>query len=268
MIRKSNVGAQLKVFLMAATAVASACAQATSSIGEVQDRWHVVISPYLWAGSLNGSTSLANYAPPVHVPFSQIFQNLDLALMGQIEMTNGKYGVFVDGEYVATSKGLSVEGVPINLGMRSTMLNVGGYVRAFQYATGGDTVFGGRQELTVSPTFGLRWTQLRAWVDPVASNHTANWIDPVIGVRVSYDLNDRWNLFSEADIGGFGMGSRFSANAQAYFGYRTHVFGKPTIVRVGYRVWYQDFANDKSGYENFAWKVTQHGPVVGLSMTF
>jgi len=253
---------------MAALGTASMGVHAAGPGDASQDRWQVIVSPYIWAASLNGSTSLANYTPPVHVPFSQIFRNLDLALMGQLELTNGKYGMFADGEYVSTSKGLSVDGMPVDLGMRSKMLTVGGYVRAFQYATGGDTAFGGRQGLTVFPTFGLRWTQLQAWVDPVVGNHTANWIDPFIGVRVSFDFNDRWNLFSEADVGGFGAGSRFSANVQSYLGYRTHIFKKPTVFRIGYRVWYQDYANDKSGYENFAWKVTQHGPVVGLSMTF
>jgi hypothetical protein len=83
------------------------------------------------------------------------------------------------------------------------------------------------------------------------------------------DLTDRWNLFAEADVGGFDVGSKVSVNAQAYLGYRMEMLGKPTILRAGYRLLYQDYENDDfTGANKFRWDVSQHGPVVGFSMRF
>ena len=83
------------------------------------------------------------------------------------------------------------------------------------------------------------------------------------------DLTDRWNLFAEADVGGFDVGSKVSVNAQAYLGYRMEMLGKPTILRAGYRLLYQDYENDDfTGANKFRWDVSQYGPVVGFSMRF
>lgn len=73
---------------------------------------------------------------------------------------------------------------------------------------------------------------------------------------------------AEADVGGFGTGSKLSVNAQAYLGYRTHMGNLPTILRVGYRVLSQDYEGDDFTGNKFNWNVTQHGPVVGLSIRF
>ena len=118
---------------------------------------------------------------------------------------------------------------------------------------------------------GVRWTRLKAEVDVLGLNakKQADWTDPFVGLRMHADLNERWNLVSEADVGGFDVGSKVSINAQAYHGYRTLVFNQPTILRVGYRALYQDYESDDFTKRNkFRWNVTQHGPVMGFSMRF
>ena len=116
----------------------------------------------------------------------------------------------------------------------------------------------------------MRWTKIKAdlSVGPFSVSRKAEWTDPFVGVRLKTDLNERWNLAGEADIGGFGAGSKLSYNAQAYLGYRTFLFDRPTNLRVGYRVLSQDFKGPELLGHTFKWDVVQHGPVVGLSMRF
>lgn len=233
--------------------------------------WSVIVSPYVWAASLKGDASLAGFDSDVDVPFSEVFDHLDFVLMGNIEVTNGQWGVYVDAQRVRTSQDEELFANELKLGIKTTSLAAGAFFKAYETELGGDTVFGRPRTLSIEPTAGLRWTKLEADVSVfgLSASKSANWTDPFIGLRVNADLTQRWNLFASTDVGGFGVGSRLSVNAQAYLGYRTTMLGRPTILRAGYRALYQDYENDDfTGVNKFRWDTTQHGPVVGLSMRF
>lgn len=87
--------------------------------------------------------------------------------------------------------------------------------------------------------------------------------DPIVGSRFGFDLTERWLVAGAADIGGVVAGSDFSWNAQGYLGYRTRVFGQPTILALGYRALSIDYDDD-----DFEWDVVQHGPIIGASFRF
>ncbi|NMN69151.1 MULTISPECIES: hypothetical protein [unclassified Rhizobium] len=238
---------------------------------EPEPKWAVIVSPYVWAASLKGNASLAGFDTDVDVPFSEIFDHLDLALMGNVEVTNGKWGVYFDGQHVQTSQDERVFAHEIGIDIKTTTLAAGAFFKAYEVELGGQTVFGKPRTISFEPTVGVRWTELKADVSAfgVSSTKSSDWADPFIGLRMNADLTDRWNLFAEADVGGFDVGSKVSVNAQAYLGYRIEMFGKPTILRAGYRLLYQDYENDDfTGANKFRWDVSQHGPVVGFSMRF
>ena len=238
---------------------------------EPEPEWAVIVSPYVWAASLKGNASLAGFDTDVDVPFSEIFDHLDLALMGNVEVTNGKWGVYFDGQHVQTSQDERVFAHEIGIDIKTTTLAAGAFFKAYEVELGGQTVFGKPRTISFEPTVGVRWTELKADVSAfgVSSTKNSDWADPFIGLRMNADLTDRWNLFAEADVGGFDVGSKVSVNAQAYLGYRMEMLGKPTILRAGYRLLYQDYENDDfTGANKFRWDVSQHGPVVGFSMRF
>lgn len=238
---------------------------------EPEPKWAVIVSPYVWAASLKGNASLAGFDTDVDVLFSEIFDHLDLALMGNVEVTNGKWGVYFDGQHVQTSQDERVFAHEIGIDIKTTTLAAGAFFKAYEVELGGQTVFGKPRTISFEPTVGVRWTELKADVSAfgVSSTKNSDWADPFIGLRMNADLTDRWNLFAEADVGGFDVGSKVSVNAQAYLGYRMEMFGKPTILRAGYRLLYQDYENDDfTGANKFRWDVSQHGPVVGFSMRF
>jgi len=265
--------ALISTFLITSTASALAAdviapAPAQSEFQD-QQRWRVIFSPYVWGASLNGNAGLLGYSSKVDVPFKEIFSNLDMNAMGNIEITNGKYGVYFDGQYTKTSQGEDVFHERLDLDITSTSLAGGVFYRAYQQDLDGLTYFGKQRVFAIEPTAGVRWTQIKAKlsVGPFSETRKAEWTDPFVGTRVLYDVSERWNLSAEGDIGGFGVGTKLSAHGQIYLGYRTKTFDLPTIWRVGYRALYQDF-NDKEGREKFRYDVTQHGPVVGVSIVF
>lgn len=238
--------------------------------GGAEKEWSVIVSPYVWAASLKGDSSLAGVNTDVDIPFSDIFSHLDLAAMGNVEVTNGLVGFYLDGQYVQTSQDEHLADHEIGLRIRTTILAAGAYYRIYDQSLGGETVFGDPRQFTIEPTVGLRWTKLQAKVDAgfIGLDKSADWLDPFIGVRLSTDLTDRWNLSGEADIGSFDTGSKLAINAQAYLGYRTEMFNHPTMLRVGYRYLSQDFETGDFTGNRFKWDVTQQGPVIGLSMRF
>lgn len=238
---------------------------------EIQDqqRWRVIFSPYVWGASLTGNAGLLGVSTNVDVPFGDILSNLDMSFMGNVEITNGTFGAYFDGQYTKTSQDEDVLGRQLGLNIVSTTLTGGIYYRIFQHDLDGQTYFGRQRVFAIEPTAGIRWTQLKATlnVGPYSESRKADWTDPFVGTRVLYDIAERWNISAEADIGGFGAGTKLSANGQIYLGYRTRIFDVPTILRVGYRALYQDY-RDNDTRENFKYDVTQHGPVVGWSMQF
>lgn len=227
--------------------------------------WSITISPYLWAASLSGDASVFGIRRPVDVPFRDTVRNLDLGIMGSVEIRRGNLGAYVNGEYVDVESNAKAGPFRIGVGSTSTLVAAGAFYRIHETALGGNTVSGAPRVLALEPTAGVRWTRLTGSLR-LGGLHVSDgesWLDPYVGARLHLDLGERWNLLVEGDAGGFGAGSRLSLNGQAFLGYRTTLLGHESLLRVGYRALYQDYRNG-----GFRWDVTQHGPVVGVSVTF
>ncbi|WP_029073919.1 hypothetical protein [Kaistia adipata] len=276
-----GVAAAAAFVLSAATAAPAVAADlgappAESPPEPARSEWSVIVSPYLWAASLSGEGALRGRSVNVEAPFSDIVKDLDLGLMGAVEITNGTFGAFFNAEYVDVSNSdvlqlqhPSVGEVTVGASMTTTIIGAGAYYKVFETALGGDTAFGAPRVFSISPLAGVRWTRLEGDLKATDGNMSRNvsdsqeWLDPFVGARADIDLSSRWNLLIEGDVGGFDVGSKIALNGQAYLGYRTHFLGHETILRLGYRALYQDYSSG-----GFAWDVTQHGPVLGASVKF
>jgi hypothetical protein len=99
-------------------------------------------------------------------------------------------------------------------------------------------------------------------VSPTPLNISQDWTDPVIGGRWIWDFADVWGLIAVGDIGGFGVGSDFTWQAMGLVEWQP--FRYVSLVG-GYRALYQDY-EDGSGLALFRYKVTLHGPMLGLNI--
>lgn len=227
--------------------------------------WSLTITPYMWASSLKGDAALLGIPARVDVPFSQTLREMQFGVMGGAELRVGKFGAYVNGEYAKVASSKHLKRLTLGVGMKNYLVSGGIYYRLYEAALGGNTVFGRPRVFAIEPTVGLRWSNLESKVrnGNIALSVKQDWLDPFVGTRVTYDISDRWNFAMEADVGGFGAGTRLSVNAQGAIGYRTILLGVPTTLRAGYRVLHQDYRD-----ASFTWKVTQHGPIIGAAMQF
>lgn len=234
------------------------------------DGWSFQVTPYIWPSSLDGDMDLAGFTTPVDVPFSETFENLDVAVSAEVEVMRGRWGVVIDGQYVETSQEQTLLGQPLGLGVTNAGATGAVFYRIYDSPQGGDTVSGEPRRFVVEPMVGVRWSKLKANVEALGRNVSkqADWTEPFVGVRSRLDLTDRWTLLGDAKVGGFDVDDKQSAEAEIIVGYRLSLLGQPSMIRAGYRVLHQEFESDDFTGQTFRWDVTQQGPIVGLTLEF
>jgi len=89
---------------------------------------------------------------------------------------------------------------------------------------------------------------------------TDDWYDPYIGLRGRYNLTDRFYATAKGDIGGFGVGSDLTWQAEAALGFQitANIFAE-----AGYRALGIDYEDDGLIYDT-----TTHGAQVTVGITF
>jgi hypothetical protein len=258
----------LRWLALAATLGAAAPAagqQPVSTTEAPEDRWHVTVAPYLWATAMDGHASVGGTKADVDVPFSDILKDLSFGAMMIVDVEKGRFGVGVNSLFARVSSDADVGQTEIDTTSDSGQLGIAPYYRVVDW-TYRTSPSGQPLRLRVAPEAGFRLTYMRTELE-VRRGRTVdsseNWVDPIIGSRIGLDLTDRFAIFGEGNVGGFGVGSDFAWNAQAVLGYKTSLFGLATTFAIGYRALYQDY-----DHNNFEWDVTMHGPLIGSATRF
>jgi hypothetical protein len=102
----------------------------------------------------------------------------------------------------------------------------------------------------------------------IARSGMVNWVDPVVGFRVKHKVAPGQDLSLEADLGGFGLGSRISYQAVGAYRFAIGSTGSVAWSGVlGYRALYVDYIQG-SGPTLFEMNLLQHGPLLGVSARF
>lgn len=261
---------QGSVSLLLGLVVVGMAGSADAQSATDSDPWRITVNPYVWATSLDGHVTLGGQKATVEVPFADAFEQLESVLMGDVELRNNRWGAFVDYQYAKTSEGLSLMGVPAQFGTRTTTVTGGGMYRLIDDPLGGRTAFGDPRSFRVEPIVGARWSRLRAdLATPLGSvQKGAEWTDLLLGLRVEGDVSHRWTLRAQVDAGGLGDADRHSLSWQALASYRTPLGGGAVAVNAGYRLLHQAYEQDDFTGQRFDWKVSRHGPVLGLSLTY
>jgi hypothetical protein len=123
--------------------------------------------------------------------------------------------------------------------------------------------------LQLSATAGIRYNHLKAEldIDPVrfpalfpGRQGTQDWVDPVVGLSAHYDINNKWFVNALADIGGFGVGSRLTAQGFLAVGYN---WSERFSTALGYRAIYTDYKDD-----GFVYDTTMHGLFTSMALHF
>jgi len=242
---------------------------ATEGDGAEEGEWVTWVAPYLWGLSLNGDAQVGDKTADVDVSFSDILDDINIGAMGFIDGRKDRIGYFINPIYSRLTAKENVDGEKIDVTNDSAILAIGGYYRWIDTSVSGRNG-GGTGRLVVEPYGGVRWTYLRVEVDVEGEgqgDESENWLDPIIGSRLMYVWDSRWDVALAADVGGFGIGSDSAWNMHLLVGYRLQFFGRDAIIRGGYRALHQEYETG-SGRSTFKWDVTQEGPIAGIALKF
>lgn len=270
--------------------------------------WTFTFAPYGWLTFMSGTQTVTGQSTAVNTNAFEMFaqsQSL-ISFMAYAEARyEDKLGIFVDAVYAnlttgtsatrgfflpgisgsaVTSASINYESLTLQFGVAYEVVKVGpdrgaeGPGMAGVGQTAFDVVLGGRwwyQRVDMTLNFAgsvnvntpnLQLSANRTQV--FANSGSIGWVDPLVGFRVRHHLAPGQHLSLEADMGGFGIGSRISAEAQIAYGME---FGNALGVNwagvLGYRALYVDYVRG-SGSSLFEMNMLQHGPLLGVRGRF
>ena len=94
------------------------------------------------------------------------------------------------------------------------------------------------------------------------------WADPLVGARLRHQFAPGWNLVMSGDVGGFGVGSKFSWQALAALNYDFYVRNNVTWSgMIGYKALNVDYSRG-AGLTHYEYNMTMYGPIIGISARF
>jgi hypothetical protein len=256
-----------------------ASAEATPPSPPPEPRWEVIVSPYVWAQSIDGHVTVHGVKADLDVSFRDILERLDVAFMGVVEVRYDEWRLTADVVWADLSDDSSRQTLT---GRVKTNVDVRFIVAEF---LAGRRVFSGSaswlpwgrrsddpRRIDVDLFGGARYWTLKSEIDirtpgvvlpgRIHTSASSDWVDPVLGTRLRLDLTDRFGLTLRGDIGGFGVGSASELSWQAWGGLGFRLSERWTLWG-GYRA----LGVDRERGDIRAEPVLR-GPVLGTSLHF
>lgn len=258
--------------LLAGASVVPAPAHAQPAGEPASDRWSVTVAPYLWAARLDGDAKVRGIEADVDVSFQDTLEDLSFAGMAIVEARKGRFGFAVNPLFVRTESDASAGPLDTDTTTDIATVGAGAFYRVVDWEFRRNAR-GEPQTLAIEPLMGARLNYLRSEIDTKLDafgfqaerqvDESQTWVDPLLGVNVILRLSERWAVRGEADIGGFGVGSDLTWNAQAIVTYHFSMAGYDAFAGAGYRALSWDYQDG-----DFAWDVTMSGPMLGAGVRF
>jgi hypothetical protein len=217
--------------------------------------WTISITPYLWMYGLVGDVRVQNAEAEFDVGFSDILENLDLAVMARVEAWKGRFGFFFDPSYGKLESEAEVGNTEVDVETDLVLMDFGASYRLLDRRNEA----GRARQADVS--LGGRYVSLNNEIDfPAAADRSRNtdFVDLTVGARYRMELSERFGFLIGGDVGGFDFGSssEFAWNAQALGSFDV---GKSGRVWAGYRI--LDFDRDDGGSNGI--EIQFSGPILG-----
>jgi hypothetical protein len=232
-----------------------------------KNKWKTLAELYMMFPNMKGTAGVGTLPDaPVDMNAADIFDKLQIGAMLYFEVANDRWSVNTDIVYMSLQQdirqGLLIQSGEVNI--KQLAWEMAGLRKFLPWLEAG---------------LGARLNNLDTKVDMVTNNTigiingpttarsksiTQTWVDPIIIARIKSAAGKKFIYQFRGDIGGFGIGSKFAWQVQAYAGYR---FSKLFQITGGYRVISADY--DKgSGQDRFLYDMDTFGPVVRLGFNF
>jgi hypothetical protein len=226
-------------------------------------KWHVLTDIYLMAPYMKGETGVSdNIVAPVDATPGDIFDKLKMAAMLYIEVQHERWTFASDLVYMKLNQEVTPGTILYSgtVSAKELIWEPAGLYRIFSFLEIGA---GGRLN-NIKTESDVRRNVFPAGTEEFTGNHSKTWFDPILITRLTADINNKWLFQFRGDLGGFGVGSDFTWQLQAYAGYR---FSKLFQLTAGYRILSIDYDKGEDK-ERFIYNMDTFGPVLRLGFNF
>lgn len=225
-----------------------------------KEKWEFVMAPYAFMASTSGDAILGITGPSeIDLKFGDILENIQLAFMLRGEAYKGNWGFMVDYSYLKLGSEFDTpQEILRDITFKQSIFELFAS-RKFEKDWGVIHLFGGIRVWNYKMELAFQNLQISR------ITRKQDWVDPTIGGRIYYNVSDRFIAGLRADIGGFGLGSKFAFNLQPGIGYQ---FSDLFSLMLQYKYLYADFDNDKEGVDYFEIDASTQGPLLGLVFRF
>lgn len=224
--------------------------------------WHFLVEPYLMFPYMSGTIGTGNLPDvSVNADAGDIFSHLQMAGMVYGEATVNDWIITTDIIYMNLKQDVEIKGDITYGSVHAKQLawEMSGFRKVLPWldlgAGGRINTLSARADLTLDLPEGVSYRSKRS---------SKSWLDPILVARLHNPKGSDFLYQLRGDIGGFGLGSEFAWQAQAYVGYR---ISELMQVSGGYRFIGVDY--DKgNGDDRFLYDVDTSGVVLRVGFNF
>jgi hypothetical protein len=238
---------------------------ATASDGTGNDnQWHLSVSPYLWFPGVHGTIGALGRSAGFKASPSDLLSHFRFGIMGAVEARRSRFLVPIDMMWIRLQ---ADKGLPFPPALMATSATV----KATEFILTPKIGFRLIDEkmIKVDALAGIRYWyfgESLSFSPPILVSglnfsKSQNWVDPVVGGRITAALAPKLGFTMGGDVGGWGTGSQLEYQVFGLLGYKV----KPAMtLQAGYRYLYVDY--EKGGPAGAFVKVATSGVVLGVTL--
>lgn len=265
---------------------------------EFSPGWTTSATVYAWLPSLNGSSTIKGRTADIDAGFGDLLDRKIpkelFGLMGAFEARNGRFGVMADlvymklgasgsaararsvdplvGGTLAASMSAQFEMLIAEAALAYELMRTQGNGPGAETAIdlyGGGRIWWQRAETSLALSAGMNIGDLAvSGGRALAASGDVTWFDPLIGLRLRHRFSPQADVVLRGDVGGFGVGSKFSWQVMGYVNWEfARTESVAWNVMAGYRALYVDYARG-SGNTLYEYDMLTHGPIMGVTARF
>jgi hypothetical protein len=236
-----------------------------------ENDWKFIVSVNPWFLFMAGDLTVLDQSGPIDINFGQLWTQLHMAVMADVEVQKGDFGVFTDISWARLWQRTYLPRAVIETDIDWVLFDFAVYWEALSLKLGSGKL---PPRLRLQPYFGARYQYFGTEMDinPVVGRDrriapTSNAAAPILGLRAFLDIDEHWNMSFAADGGGFGVDSvDVTWHAELMAGYRFRLLTKADFnLLVGYKAVGVDV---RSGSKDIETDLIYHGPVLSIGADF